>query len=189
MTDEKYIQNQKDFIKRERRTILRDHWSISNLLLLVLAIFIFLSAIGYQHPSKWKETTITLEHYKDVYVHRGGHRIYMYGTDGNCYLINRHTLNIKEQLVAGQQYSFTYGNSFFRSTVMALNIAGVEYVRYEDSVKQYWDYNAVFWVLDGLVIIGLIVVNYINYRAHTSARIKKIRRYQKRIYDKEHKVK
>ena len=189
VTDEKYIQNQKDFIKRERRIILRDHWGISSLLLLVLAIFIFLSAIGYQHPSGWQETTITLDHYEDVYVHRGGHRIYMYGTDGNCYLINRHTLNIKEHLVTGQQYSFAYGNSFFRSTVMALDIDGVEYLRYEDSEKRYWDYNAIFWVLDGLVIIGLIVANYINYRTHTSARIKKIRRYQKRIYDKEHKMK
>ena len=75
VTDEKYIQNQKDFIKRERRIILRDHWGISSLLLLVLAIFTFLSAIGYQHPSRWQETTITLDHYEDVYVHRGGHRI------------------------------------------------------------------------------------------------------------------
>lgn len=188
VTDEKYIQNQKDFIKRERRIILRDHWTISWGFLLLLALLVLITIIGYQHPNDWQETAITLDRFESVEFHRGS-RLDIYDIDGTCYTINRNENSIKDHLSIGQQYTFTYANSFFRKIVMVIKIDDVDYLSYEDSVKYFRDYNAVFWIFNSLVIIGLAVVNIIAYQVSTVERKKKIRRYQKRIYDKEHKMK
>ena len=188
MTDQKYIQNQKAFIKRERRIILRDHATASSVLIVLLALFIFLSA-GFEHPDSWQEATITLERYATVHTGRAGSRLDIYDTDGNRYTINRNEGNIKQQLVVGHQYTFTYADNFFHNTVEVIKIGNTEYLDRNDSMKNYWGVKIFFWVLIGIIIIGLVVVNLFVYYTATSDRVKRIHKYRKRIYDKEHKMK
>lgn len=188
MTDQKYIQNQKTFRKRERRFILRDHAAASSVLIFLLALFIFLSA-GYEHPDDWREVTITLEHYATVHTGRAGSRLDIYDTGGNRYTINRSESNIKEQLVIGHQYTFTYADNFFHNTVEVIKINNTEYLNRNDSIKNYWGVKIFFWVFIGIIIIGLVVLNLFVYHVETSDRVKRIRKYTKRIYDKEHKMK
>lgn len=186
VTDKKYIQNQKDFIKRERKIILRDHIGASCVLIILIAFLIFINA-SYEHPDNWKEVSITLKDYAKIPTGRGGSRLDIYDTDGNRYVINRNEGNIKKQLVVGQQYTFTCSDNFFNDTVEIIKIGDTTYLSREDSIRNYRDERIIIWVFAGIFVLGLFVVNLLFYHAGTSDRIKKIRMYKKRIYDREHK--
>lgn len=182
MTDEKYIQNQKDFIMREWKYILRDHLKWSGVLLVLLA-FMILLAVGAEHPDSWQETTITLERVATVRTGKGGSRLDIYDTEGNRYVINRNEGQFKGRLAVGQQYTFTYSDNLLHNNVEVIQIGDVS-LRYEDSVERYREHKIVLWGLAGFLTAGLIAYNVIIYQAGTGDRIKRIRKYRKRISDK-----
>lgn len=188
MTDEKYLQNQKNFIKREGKIILRNHILISSVCLFFLALFVFM-IVGYQHPDSWQEVTVTLGDYRTVHAGRSGTRLDIYDTNGNRYAFNRNEKDIKEQLVIGRQYTFTYSDNFFHDIVEVMEIDNVVYLDYDDAIKNYQGMMTLFGVFIAIFTVGMVALNIFAYRFGTSDRVKRIFKYKKRIYDKEHKLK
>lgn len=186
MTDEKYIRNQINYIKREGRAILVDHARISGVFLILLALLVFVFS-GFQHPDKWQEVTITLERYETVHTKRT--RIDVYDTSGNRYTINRQEGNVKEHLVVGRQYTFTYSDNILYDTIEALQIDQTVYIDHGDSVKNYFSTKAVLGVLIIIWIVFMTAANLLIYYAGTSDRIKRIRKYTNRISDRKNKSK
>ena len=186
MKDEKYLSNQRTFIKREQKIILRNHWRVSSLLLLLLCIVIFIS-VGNEHPSNWHRTTITLEKYKTIRTGRNS-RLDIYDIDGNRYSINKNEGHIEEQLIVGQQYSFTYQDNLFHNIITELRIGDIEYLNYEEAIKDYWDLEILWWVLILVLLVILTAINLFVYYGDTKDRNKRLRKYRKRIYDIKNKI-
>ncbi len=170
----KHIKSQ----KRKYQIIVKKHVWFSCVILIALAFFIFLSC-GYQHPDKWKKTTITLDHYQTVRFNKGGTRLDIYDPDGNCYSINRSEGAIKKQLVVGRQYTFIYSDNFFHDIVEEMKIDGVEYLTHEDAISNYKGTKTILWVFEGLLLIALFVANYIVYHTSTKRLIKIYCTYKK----------
>lgn len=182
MTDEKYIENQKSFIKREQKFILRDHFHTSVVLLLLFAFVIFVGA-SFEHPSKWKETTITLQSYKRVNTGKGD-RLDIYDTNGNRYAINRNESAINAQLIVGQQYTFTYSNNIFHDIVEVLEIDDTEYLNYDSALKNYRGTKILFWVFSSILFALLVFINFFIYQTSSYDRKKRIQKYKKRIKER-----
>ena len=183
VTCEQYMEKHKKLIKRERRAVIREHLKCSYVIIVLLAALLLIT-LSYERPRNWHEMMITFDHSEVVSTGRSGVRLDIYDTNGHRYTINRNEGNIKDQLIPGQQYILLYADNLFHDTVEEISINGVEYVNYDDSVKNYWGTKTIFFVLIGMLFVLLIFANILVYHASTKDGMNKIRRYKERIHNK-----
>ena len=186
MTDEKYIQNQKNFIKRERRLILRDFWQLSILgwLFLVPAILFATFTAIQEPPHEWKETTITLESH-EISHGRHNHKLVLYATDGRQFRISKNPRQMDEIFVDGRQYTFVYSSGINFRFVKELMIDGVEYINLDNSIAQHNKSQTTNWIMTGVFTILALAGFIVAYKLSTWLRKDSIKKYKKRIKERE----
>lgn len=184
MTDEKYIQNQKDFIKRERRIIFRKHWMLTSLLLPVLLFFVLMCA-QYEHPDNWHCSTITFSRIEESIL-IGRYRWYkLYDSNGICYGYHRDTYVGSGDPVAGQEYSIVYADNLFGNVLAEMKGGQQEYVNYDAALKRQKDLKLIWSVFILLTSGALIGFNISTYRYETNRNFRNIKRYKERMKEKE----
>ena len=184
MTDEKYIQNQIDFIKRERRIIFRKHWMLTSFLLPVLLFFVLMCA-QYEHPDNWHSTTITFSKVeKSLLI--GRYRWYkLYDSNGICYGYHRDTYINDGVPTTGQEYSIVYADNLFGNILAEMKDGQQEYVNYDAALKRHKDLTLIWWIFIILTSGALIGFNISTYRYETNRNFRNIKRYKMRIKEKE----
>lgn len=187
MTDEKYIQNQRKFIKRERGLILRDFWQLSILgwLFLVLAILFAGFNITSDSPHEWEVTTITLESHK-VYSGRRS-KLVLFAKDGRQFRITEKPRQMNELFVDGRQYTFVYSSGISFRFIEELKIDGVEYINLDDSIAKHNRNQITLWIITGVFVVLSLAGFIVAYKISTWVRKDSIKKYKKRIKEREKK--
>lgn len=161
-----YIKNKKAEIRANRQVI-----ACCYLLTLPIVIFWVLCAWMYfagQDPSEWGRTEIVYSQITKKYIasHRGNSYIFN-GTDGRQFIISRKWLREvsgESLLVPGETYTLDYtGSENGWKSVVGLSHDGQVLIDRQAAVEAYYknqrDYIRSLWVLAGVEVLALVIVN------------------------------
>lgn len=161
-----YIKNKKAEIRANRQVI-----ACCYLLTLPIVIFWVLCAWMYfagQDPSEWGQTEIVYSQITKKYIasHRGNSYIFN-GTDGRQFIISRKWLREvsgESLLVPGETYTLDYtGSENGWKSVVGLSHDGQVLIDRQAAVEAYYknqrDYIRSLWVLAGVEVLALVIVN------------------------------
>lgn len=161
-----YIKNKKAEIRANRQAI-----AYCYLFTLPIVIFWVLCAWMYfagQDPSEWGQTEIVYSQITKKYIasHRGNSYIFN-GTDGRQFIISRKWLREvsgESLLVPGETYTLDYtGSENGWKSVVGLSRDGQVLIDRQAAVEAYYknqrDYIRSLWVLAGVEVLALIIVD------------------------------
>lgn len=161
-----YIKNKKAEIRANRQVI-----ACCYLITLPIVIFWVLCAWMYfagQDPSEWGQTEIVYSQITKKYIasHRGNSYIFN-GTDGRQFIISRKWLREvsgESLLVPGETYTLDYtGSENGWKSVVGLSRDGQVLIDRQAAVEAYYknqrDYIRSLWVLAGVEVLALIIVD------------------------------
>ena len=161
-----YIKNKKAEIRANRQAI-----AYCYLFTLPIVIFWVLCAWMYfagQDPSEWGQTEIVYSQITKKYIasHRGNSYIFN-GTDGRQFIISRKWLREvsgESLLVPGETYTLDYtGSENGWKSVVGLSRDGQVLIDRQAAVEAYnknqRDYIRSLWVLAGVEVLALIIVD------------------------------
>ena len=161
-----YIKNKKAEIRANRQVI-----ACCYLLTLPIVILGVLCAWMYfagQDPSEWGQTEIVYSQITKKYIasHRGNSYIFN-GTDGRQFIISRKWLREvsgESLLVPGETYTLDYtGSENGWKSVVGLSHDGQVLIDRQAAVEAYYknqrDYIRSLWVLAGVEVLALVIVN------------------------------
>lgn len=161
------------YIKNKKAEIRANHQAIAYCYLFTLPIVIFwvLCVWMYfagQDPSEWGQTEIVYSQITKKYIasHRGNSYIFN-GTDGRQFIISRKWLREvsgESLLVPGETYTLDYtGSENGWKSVVGLSRDGQVLIDRQAAVEAYYknqrDYIRSLWVLAGVEVLALIIVD------------------------------